>query len=268
WQEGDRLLAGIMTAFGNDTDAIPIDGIGSFDGVMLGAFRRPRIEGRFVGSEMRAWGVTWGDVDGDFVVDNNYTNVSRAVIRAGLSRMDVSGQFSIGYPRSDGGEEIDARVAVEGRPMADFLNAFDLEDYDVDGVISGDFHLFGQYTRPHGFGRLDIDEGIAYGEPFDDATASLRFEGDGVRVDGINVLKGGTTVTGAAYVGWNGTYSFNADGRGMSVDALNVASMESGPGFTGLLDFSANGSGTFDEPRYDVKVGVRDLFFGEEGVGE
>ena len=78
WQESDRLLAGLMTAFGASTTAIPIDGVGRFDGVMLGAFRRPRIEGRFVGDEMRAWGVTWGDVDGDFVVENNYAFVSRA----------------------------------------------------------------------------------------------------------------------------------------------------------------------------------------------
>ena len=49
WQESDRLLAGIMTAFGAPTRAIPIDGVGEFDGVMLGAFRRPRIEGRFTG---------------------------------------------------------------------------------------------------------------------------------------------------------------------------------------------------------------------------
>ena len=46
---------------------------------MLGAFRRPRIEGRFTGAEMRAWDVNWGDVDGDFVVENSYANVSRAV---------------------------------------------------------------------------------------------------------------------------------------------------------------------------------------------
>ena len=47
WQESDRFLAGIMTAFGSPTSAIRIDGAGEFDGVMLGAFRRPRIEGRF-----------------------------------------------------------------------------------------------------------------------------------------------------------------------------------------------------------------------------
>ena len=99
WQESDRLLAGIMTAFGAITMAIPIDGVGRFDGVMLGAFSRPRIEGRFVGDKMHAWGVTWGAVDGDFVVENSYAHVSRAVLRDGFSEMDVSGQFSLGYPR-------------------------------------------------------------------------------------------------------------------------------------------------------------------------
>jgi len=35
---------------------------------------------------------------------------------------------------------------------------------------------------------------------------------------------------------------------------------------SGLLDFSAGGSGTFDEPRYAVKGTVRDLFAGDEGI--
>jgi hypothetical protein len=268
WQESDRLLAGLMTAFGASTSAIPIDGLGRFDGVMLGAFRRPRIEGRFVGDEIRAWGVTWGEVDGDFVVENNYAFVSRSVIRTGTSRMDVSGQFSLGYPRRDGGEEINARVRVDTRTVKDFLAAFDLEDYDLDGLVSGDFHLYGQYTQPYGFGRLAITQGAAYGEPFAEAAAALRFEGAGVRVDGLTIAKGGTTATGAAYVGWSGTYSFNADARGMAVETLAMAAMERGPGFTGLADFAATGSGTFDQPRYDVKFGIRDLFYGDEGIGE
>ncbi|MDH4066507.1 MAG: translocation/assembly module TamB domain-containing protein, partial [Acidobacteriota bacterium] len=268
WQESDRLLAGLLTAFGARTRAIPIDGVGRFDGVLLGAFRRPRIEGRFDGGAIRAWGVTWGEVEGDFVVENQYVTVSRAAIVAGSSRMDVSGRFSVGFPRADGGEEIDARVRISNRGMKDFLAAFDLEDYDVDGLVSGDFHLYGEYTRPHGFGRLNVLRGTAYGEPFAEAEAALRFEGTGVRLDGLVVQKGGTTVTGAAYVGWNGSYSFNADARGMAVETLAVAAMSSGPGFTGVFDFSATGSGTFDEPRYDVKFGVRDLFYGNEGVGE
>ena len=41
------------------------------------ALRRPRIEGRFVGDEIRAWRITWGNMDGDFVVEDNYACVSR-----------------------------------------------------------------------------------------------------------------------------------------------------------------------------------------------
>ncbi len=268
WQESDRFLAGIMTAFGAPTRAIPIDGVGRFEGVMLGAFRRPRIEGRFTGSEMRAWDVNWGEIDGDFVVENSYANISRAVIRSGLSRMDVTGQFSLGYPRADGGEQIDARIRLTDRPLVDLREAFDLQDYDVDGTLSGDFHVYGDYEGPHGFGRMSIARGMAYDEPFSEAVAALRFEGAGVRLDGIEMRKGGGTVTGAAYVGWSGTYSFNVDGRGIAVDTLALTTYPGYPTLYGSLDFTANGSGTFEEPRYDVKWSASDLFFGEEGVGE
>ena len=37
---------------------------------------------------------------------------------------------------------------------------------------------------------------------------------------------------------------------------------------SGLLQFNATGAGNFDEPRYDVKVRVDDLFAGDEGVGQ
>jgi hypothetical protein len=268
WQESDRFLAGIMTAFGAPTRAIPIDGVGRFEGAMLGAFRRPRIEGRFVGSEMRAWDVNWGEIDGDFVVENSYANISRAVILSGLSRMDVTGQFSLGYPRADGGEQIDARIRLTDRPLVDLREAFDLQDYDVDGTLSGDFHIYGDYEGPHGFGRMSIVRGIAYDEPFSEAVAALRFEGAGVRLDGIEMRKGGGMVTGAAYVGWSGTYSFNVDGRGIAVDTLALTTYPGYPTLYGSLDFTANGSGTFEAPRYDVKWSASDLFFGEEGVGE
>jgi hypothetical protein len=268
WQESDRFLAGLMTAFGSSTHAVEMDGAGEFDGVLIGAFRRPRIEGHFKGRSMRAFGVTWGDAEGDVVIENSYANVATAVVTRGDSHLEVGGQFSLGYPRRDGGEEINARIKIDGRPLADLLNAFDLEGYPVTGTLSGDFHLYGQYTRPLGFGRMSIERGTAYGERFTSASAGLRFEGAGVRLDAIDIAKGNGTIAGAAYVGWNGTYSFNAEARSLAVESLDAATFPDLPPLTGVLEFTAGGSATFAEPRYDVKVGVQDLFFGEEGIGE
>jgi hypothetical protein len=37
---------------------------------------------------------------------------------------------------------------------------------------------------------------------------------------------------------------------------------------TGLLEFNADGTGTFDVPRYQFRGRVRDLFLLDEGIGE
>ncbi|MDP1569852.1 MAG: translocation/assembly module TamB domain-containing protein [Vicinamibacterales bacterium] len=268
WQESHRFLAGIMTMFGSATNAVAVDGVGEFTGVLIGAFSDPRIEGTFDGREMRAWDVTWGRVRGESVIENLYAIVTGVVVERDHSRMFIDGQFALGYPRRDGGEEIDARIRVEERPIGDFQQSFDLEDYPITGAVSGDIHIYGPYEGPYGFGRVTIDRGVAYDEPFATASASLRFEGTGVRLDGIEALKGGGVITGAAWVGWNGAYSFNADGRRLALETLYIATFPDGPVFTGLVDFSASGSGVFEEPRYDVRVTARDVFVNDEGIGQ
>ena len=79
------------------------------------------------------------------------------IARAGASEITAEGQFSLGYPRRDGGEQINARVRLKRRPMADLKRAFELDDYDMDGLGSGEYHVYGNYETPLGFGRLLID---------------------------------------------------------------------------------------------------------------
>ena len=267
WQESDRVLVAIMTASGSPTGAIPISGYGEFDGVMLNAFRRPRIEGVFKGDAMRAWDVVWGRAEADFVIENSYAIVKQAVISSGSSEILADGRFSLGYPRRDQGEEINARVRLTQRPLKDLRHAFELDDYPVEGFVSGEYHVYGNYETPFGFGRLVIEKGVAYGETFETAQAALRFEGTGVRLDGLTIAKSTGTATGAAWVGWDGTYSFNVDGRRIPIESLASLKVPMAP-LSGLLEFNATGAGTFEEPRYDVKVRVDDLFAGDEGIGQ
>ncbi len=267
WHESDRVLAGIMTAFGSPTGTVPIGGAGQFDGVMLLAFTKPRIEGTFTGEHMKAWDTVWGRGTATVVIENSYAVISESVITDQSAEIRADGTFSLGYPRRDNGEEINARVFITRRPLADLRHAFELDDYPVEGTVSGEYHLYGKYETPFGFGRLVIDQGTAYGETFDTATASLRFEGSGVRLDAMQIHKSTGTVTGAAWVGWDGTYSFNADGTRIPVESLQTAAFPRAP-LSGVLQFTATGSGTFDVPRYDVRLRVDDLFAADEGIGQ
>lgn len=267
WQESDRVLTGIIMAVTGSSRAVPVGGVGTFDGVMLGAFNAPRVEGRFTGERMRAWDVTWGTGTADVVVQNSYALIENAVITKGTGRMDVSGTFSLGYPRRDGGEELDARVRMARWDLVDLRHAFVLDDYPVMGELSGDFHIYDRYEGPQGFGRLTLERGIAYGERFEAGSSGLTFDGAGVRMDGLEIRKGAGRVTGAAYIAWEGTYSFNADGRGIPVQAVDALAFPRAP-LSGTLSFTASGAGTFEAPRYEVKGRIDDLYVADEGVGD
>jgi hypothetical protein len=267
WQESDQVLVGIMTDFGAPAGPVAFRGSGEFDGVMTGPFRRPRVEGDFSGRDLWAWDTLWGTGNAHIVVENNYVDVRNGVVRLDGSEIGADGRFSLGYPRDDGGQEMDARFRVSRRDLTGLRHAFQIDEYPVSGLLSGEFHLTGEYQRPTGFGGLTIENGVAYGEPLQKAEASLRFVGTGIRLDGITVdMGGGGAVTGAAYIGLDSTYSFNADGRRIPVERISVLKFPLA--LSGLAEFTAQGSGTFDVPRNDFKIRVNDLFVGEEGVGQ
>ncbi len=269
WQESDRLLAGLMTAFGAQTGAIPIGGYGTFDGTLYESFRRPRIEGTFAGQAMRAFDVTWGPIAGAVVIENSYASVREVTIGEPGSEIVTSGRYSLGFPRRDGADEIDALVRVNRHAVADLRHAFGLDDYDVTGALSGEFRVYGKYRQPFGFGTMAIDAGVAYGERFESATGGVRLEGDGVRLDNVVINKGGVRGTGAAYVAWEaGTYSFQFNAARIPIAAIDMIRSDRLPPLSGFVDFTAGGSGTFEEPRYDVRGTVRDFYLAEEGLGQ
>jgi hypothetical protein len=271
FQEADQLLAGIITDFGSPTGVVAFGGRGEFDGTMTGAFNNPRVEGKFSGEDLWAWDTLWGDGGAGLVIENNYVDVKDGVVRLNGSEIHTDGKFSLSNPRSDGGDEIDARFRIVRRDVSSLRHAFQIDEYPVTGFFSGEMHLTGPYQRPLGFGAMTIDDGTAYGVPMRRAAASLRFDGRGIRLDGVTIAINDSasrgSITGAAFVGWDATYSFNATGRGIPMGSVAAARMKQ---FTasGTGEFTADGSGTFDAPRNNFRFRVADAAIGEQPVGE
>ena len=240
WQESDRFLAGLMTAFGNPTNAIPIGGYGTFDGIMLNSFSRPRIEGTFAGERMRAFGVVWGAAKGSTVIENSYADVKDVVLNNGDSAIYADGRFSLGYPRRDNGEEINAIVRIIKRPVADLRHAFVLDDYPVEGVLSGEFHVYGAYTRPFGFGTMAIADGVAYHEPFETATAVCVWKARSPPRQHRGCQGGGRDrrCLRRQDSTYRSTSTCSARSRALRWHAHRM------PRHSGFLDFTAGGSGT------------------------
>ena len=181
--------------------------------------------------------------------------------------MRFDGLFSLGFPRDDGGDEIDARIRVVRRDVdspAPRLRDRRLPRVRIAvGRVPSDRRL----PPPGRLRRHDDRPPRRLRRAVATTTASLRFDGSGVRLDGLNVEKGGGAIAGAAFVGWDATYSFNVDGRRIPVESIARLRFPKAP-LSGIAEFSADGSGTFDAPRNDYRFRVNDLFIGEEGVGQ
>jgi autotransporter translocation and assembly factor TamB len=270
WQASSRLLSAILTQVTSRTGAIEVGGRGTFDGVMTGSFRSPRIEGKFAGERIRAWDVTWGPATGDLVIADRYVTITKGVIGdpASAATILADGKFSLGYPRNDTGDEIDAHIRVQGWPLEDIRHAFGQDDWPVDGTVGlADLQLKGRYEGPFGAGKLRIDEGVAWGERFTSATGDLVFEGTGLRIRSIELAKGAGAITGTALIGWDNTYSFTVTGERIGIESLDRFSFPTAP-LTGVLRFTAKGTGTFDAPSYTFDGFIADLYAKDEGIGQ
>ncbi|OYW03306.1 MAG: hypothetical protein B7X11_03390, partial [Acidobacteria bacterium 37-65-4] len=199
WQESDRLLVELLAAFKTPATPIETGGFGTFDGVLTKAFWDPHIEGTFAGDHVRYWDVDWGRARGRAVIENNYADVSDTTFERFGGQIATRGRYSLGYPRKDKGQELDARITITKWPIREFRHAFLMDDWPVDGLASAELHLYGGYDRPDGFGSLRFDQGVGWKESFEWATASLRFEYAGVRTDGIELHKSTGIVRGAAF---------------------------------------------------------------------
>ena len=104
------------------------------------------------------------------------TNRRSTPLSANVCRITASGKYSLGYPRKDKGQEVDALVSVSRWPIREMRHALLMDDWPVDGAVSTELHLWGGYDRPDGFGTLRFDDGVGWKESFEYATATLRFE--------------------------------------------------------------------------------------------
>lgn len=267
WQESDRVLAAIMSAISGQTGAIEIGGRGTFDGQMTGTFSAPRIAGRFEGDDTRVWDVNWGHAVGDAVIEGGYVDIAKVRIGDTPDRwIESSGRFALGF-RKDNAEEIRARVQLTNWPIVDLRHAFVLDDWPMEGTVgSAVLDLSGKYRTMYGSGRLRIDNGSAWKERFESATSEVALEGNGIRMNNILLRKGPGTVRGAARIGWDGTYAFNADGEGIAVESLDNFTLPAAP-LTGVLRFKTSGASQFDVPSYAFEGAIDDLFAGDEGIG-
>jgi translocation and assembly module TamB len=195
-----------------------------------------------------------------FAVRNGALHRGRGVInfdlRAGLQER----QFTDSSPFA-------LHLDVQNGSLTDILTTAGY-DYPASGTLT--LHAQSQGTRAdlHGDGRLQLTNAIIHGEAFESITADLRFNGQEVEFQNIQLTQNGARVVGAAsYDFANQGFRFHLSGT--NFDLAHIAGLQRSRVLVeGRMDFTADGSGTLQQPAANVAVHVRDLTLDHERAGD
>ncbi len=140
--------------------------------------------------------------------------------------------------------------------------------YPITGTVDLHLQVAGTRAAPQGQGHVVFRNGSIYGEPVEHFSSDLIFSGEEAELQNIQLTHYESKVTGGAtYNESNHAFRFNLAGDNFDLTRISV--LQSGRiAVTGRADFTANGSGTLEQPTLNAAIHLHDLTFDQERAGE
>ena len=140
--------------------------------------------------------------------------------------------------------------------------------YPITGTVDLHLQVTGTRSSPQAQGRILLRDGSIYGEPVERFSSELSFNGEQAELKNIQLTHYESAVRGGATYNPS-SHAFRFDLTGGNLDLTRLSLLQSAHmAVTGVADFTANGSGTLEQPNFNAAIHLRDLMFDQERAGD
>jgi translocation and assembly module TamB len=163
--------------------------------------------------------------------------------------------------------------AIHLRADAEKFSASDLaslsgQNISATGIINARIELSGTLSTPQGQGTALWKSGSLVGYSFDTLTASTNLGGTRVTFNSLEITRGRSRVSGKGWYDLS-TRAFDGTLNGNDFDIADVAPLEqSRVKVAGIIDFSAQASGTLERPDVTARLHIHNVAFNGEAAGD
>ena len=253
------------SAAGTPPQPIGLSGTASFQGVVQGSVTVPHLTGQLTAQNLQANGTTW--------------KVLRAHVD--VSPSQVSLQQGDLEPASKGKVSFNATAGLQkwsfssASPITLQLNAsqMDLSELEkllnrqipVTGTVSANVALHGTTLSPIGKGSVTLADATAYGEPISNAQVTFSGNGDEAHAD-LSIRATAGALQGRVTIRPN-QKTYTAQISSANIQLAKLEALKSrGADVTGVVNISATGKGTFDNPQMTATVEIPTLGVQQESI--
>ena len=182
-----------------------------------------------------------------------------------VAHFDVSGALAEG-------------TLAENAPLTAHLDVLDADiaevtrlagvDRPLSGKLGFSLNLSGTRSSPRGEGHFEVRDGSAYGVDMPSLRGDLQLANDELRLTNLEAKAYNATLAGHVTVN-TATREMQVTASGRDIDLTRFSKLQSGRiAMDGIVDFTAQASGTLQEPTLEAHVRVKDLALNKERVGD
>jgi translocation and assembly module TamB len=140
--------------------------------------------------------------------------------------------------------------------------------YPITGTVNLQLQVTGTRAALRGQGHILLRDGSVYGEPVEVFSSDLNFNGEEGELKNIQLTHYESNVAGGAtYNISSHALSFNLTGNNFDLTRISVL-QSARIAVTGRADFTANGSGTLEQPTLNAAIHLHELRFDKERAGD
>ncbi|MGH9557156.1 MAG: hypothetical protein ACRD2Y_15165, partial [Terriglobales bacterium] len=185
----------------------------------------------------------------------------------GKARLDFEAGAALRDGRFDEQTPLSARLELHDADLAD-LQAIAGVSYPVTGQADITLSLAGPWRGLTGVGNVRVAQGTLFGEPFSSLTSGLKYQAGELELSDMTLAQNGGQVEGNfAWRFADQRFRFDLKGTGLELATLKRLQHPRWS-LAGQADFTAQGSGTSDQPQFAGTLRVRSLVLNGEEAGD
>jgi translocation and assembly module TamB len=194
-----------------------------------------------------------------------------AVRNATLSRDPDSVRFDIrvqlDHRQFTDASLVQAHIDTENADLSGIL-ALVGYTYPVTGIVELHMQVAGTRVAPQGHGTIRLRDGTVYGEPVERFSSELNLNGEEAELKNIQLTHYESKVSGDAAFNPS-SQAFHFALTGTNFDLARISKLQDARiAVTGRANFTAQGSGTVQQPTLNAAIHLQDLAFDNERAGD
>ena len=209
----------------------------------------------------------WDSVSTDLQLSRRQLTLHNAVLKNGDTTLKGDGTVGLQAWNLVPESAVRLRVEVQNAGAAQVAE-FTGVHLALTGRFGGSGDIAGTLAKPEGQGTMTVVNGVLEGHTFDSATSFVQLRANRVQFRDAKIVRGPTQVAGS------GAYDFFAHTIELNVTGSNFELAEFSPleksriRLGGKLDFSAQASGSTEQPDVAAHLHLRNVMLDEETAGD